>query len=161
MTRNPDREIKMSYYAKALQPNERILYNKRLHWIVYAGATCFSLLFWLFLALIGKNNNEAHSLISIASQILICISPLMLAWIKRATTEIIVTDKRIIFKRGVIFRKTTEMNMSKVETVDVNQSIIGRILNYGTVLIRGSGSTYEVLQDVIDPLKLRNSIIVR
>ena len=61
------------------------------------------------------------------------------AWIRRRATEIVVTDRRVIFKRGLISRHTVEMNVSKIETVDVEQGLAGRIWDYGTVLIRGTG----------------------
>ena len=77
------------------------------------------------------------------------------------TTEIVVTDRRILFKEGFLRRRTMEMNMSKVETVDVVQSIPGRIFNYGTILIRGTGSSYEPLSLIGDPLTLRNAILVQ
>ena len=82
------------------------------------------------------------------------------SWFERATTEIVVTDKRIIHKRGWIARRTEEMNITKVETVDVAQNVAGRMLNYGTVLIRGTGGSWEPLRRVAAPLTLRNAIIV-
>ena len=65
---------------------------------------------------------------------------LLAAWIRRRATEIVVTDRRVIFKRGVLSRHTVEMNVSKIETVDVEQGLAGRIWGYGTVMIRGTGS---------------------
>lgn len=82
------------------------------------------------------------------------------AWFRRVTTEIVVTDKRIIYKRGWIARRTVEMNITKVETVDVRQSVMGRLLGFGTVLIRGTGSSWEPLTWVASPLTLRNAIVV-
>ena len=75
------------------------------------------------------------------------------AWIRRRATEIVVTDRRVIFKRGLLGRHTVEMNVSKIETVDVEQGIGGRIWGYGTVLIRGTGSSFEPLVGVGSPLE--------
>ena len=64
------------------------------------------------------------------------------AWFIRWITEIAVTDQRVIYKRGFICRQTAEMNMDKVESVDVDQSILGRLLDYGTIHVeraRGAG----------------------
>ena len=77
-----------------------------------------------------------------------------------ATTEIVVTDKRIIHKIGWIARHTEEMNITKVETVDVNQGIAGRIFGFGAVLIKGIGGSWEPLRHIALPLELRNAIIV-
>jgi membrane protein YdbS with pleckstrin-like domain len=81
-------------------------------------------------------------------------------WFRRATTEIVVTDKRIIHKVGWIASRTEEMNMTKVETVDVRQGVGGRMLGFDTVLIIGIGSSWEPLAFVSSPLELRNAIMV-
>ena len=83
------------------------------------------------------------------------------AWFIRWITEIAVTDKRVIYKRGFINRHTVETNMDKVATVDVDQSILGRLLNYGTVTVKGTGLTFEPLRNVKSPIELRNSIIAK
>ena len=67
-------------------------------------------------------------------------------------------DRRIIFKAGLLRRHSIEMNMDKVESVDVDQSIFGRIFDFGTVLIRGTGTSLEPLAKIENPLKLRSQI---
>ena len=62
------------------------------------------------------------------------------AWFIRWITEIAITDKRVIYKRGFINRRTVETNMDKVVTVDVDQSVLGHLLNYGTVTVKGNRS---------------------
>src|SRR5262249_55482755 len=83
------------------------------------------------------------------------------AWIRRASTELAVTDRRVIFKRGLIRRHTVEMNMDKVESVDVDQSILGRLFNYGDVTVRGTGASIEPLRMIDDPLALRSRVTAR
>jgi uncharacterized membrane protein YdbT with pleckstrin-like domain len=81
---------------------------------------------------------------------------LMLApFIARATSEFAVTNKRIVIKTGLFSRRTIEMNMSKVESVVVDQSILGRILGYGTIIVVGSGGTKELFHCIADPLTFR------
>ena len=82
------------------------------------------------------------------------------SWFLQWTTETVVTDKRIIHKVGFISRHTQEMNISKVETVDVFQPFWGRILGYGTVRASGTGATLETLPRMASPLQLRSAIIV-
>jgi uncharacterized membrane protein YdbT with pleckstrin-like domain len=72
--------------------------------------------------------------------------------------EIAVTDYRVIYKSGFISRRTAEMNMNKIESVVVDQSILGRLLDYGSIHIRGTGSGLEKLNKVSDPITLRNTI---
>ena len=79
----------------------------------------------------------------------------------RWTTEIAVTDRRVIYKRGFINRHTIEMNMDKVASVDVDQSVPGRLLNYGTVTVQGTGMSFEPLRRIKSPLSLRNAIIAK
>jgi uncharacterized membrane protein YdbT with pleckstrin-like domain len=83
------------------------------------------------------------------------------AWFRRWTTELAVTDKRIIFKRGFIRRRTIEMNMDKVESVDVDQSVLGRILDYGDITIRGTGTGIEPLKGIDSPIDFRNQVTAR
>jgi uncharacterized membrane protein YdbT with pleckstrin-like domain len=75
--------------------------------------------------------------------------------IDRYTDEFAITNKRVIIKTGLISRKTFEMNHSKIESVNVDQSILGRILGYGTIGIVGSGGTREVFPNIKDPLAFR------
>ena len=94
------------------------------------------------------------------------------AWFIRWITEIAVTDRRIIYKRGFIYRHTAEMNMDKVASVDVDQSILGRMLDYGTVHVFGIGAGQttdgnnrvrgiEHLHRIASPLALRNAITAK
>jgi len=77
------------------------------------------------------------------------------AWIQYKTTEFAVTDRRIIAKTGLISRKTVEIFLDKVESLNIDQGILGRILDYGTVTIRGTGSTSEPIERISAPLALR------
>jgi uncharacterized membrane protein YdbT with pleckstrin-like domain len=152
----------MTYYTKVLQPDERVKYVGKLHWTIYRNsialgiltviAACFSI------SLSGPQASIA--LAGIAILAILTIVSFLGSWFLRVTTEIVVTDKRIIHKVGWIARRTEEINISKVETVDVAQGIPGRILDFGTVLIRGIGGSWEPLRRVASPLKLRNAIIV-
>ena len=80
---------------------------------------------------------------------------LIWAWIAYRTTEFAVTDKRIVAKTGLVSRKTVEMFLDKVESLNVDQSVTGRILNFGTVAIRGTGATAEAFKNISAPLVLR------
>jgi uncharacterized membrane protein YdbT with pleckstrin-like domain len=79
-------------------------------------------------------------------------------WFGWWTTEVAVTNLRVIYKTGLIKRRTNEMNMDKVESVQVDQSILGRVLDYGTVTITGTGVGLETLTGVAQPIELRNCI---
>jgi uncharacterized membrane protein YdbT with pleckstrin-like domain len=79
-------------------------------------------------------------------------------WIARLTTEIAVTDRRVIVKRGLIRRSTIEINANRIESVAAEQSIMGRLLNFGTLIVRGTGAGIEPIPKVAEPLALRAAI---
>ncbi len=73
----------------------------------------------------------------------------------RTTSEFVITNKRVVVKIGLIWRRTLEMNLSRVETVNVDQSILGRLLDYGTITIIGTGGTRESFRSISKPLEFR------
>lgn len=83
---------------------------------------------------------------------------ILAALVRRATTELVLTDRRIIAKRGLVSRDTVEMNLGKVESVHVNQSLLGRLLDYGDVTVVGTGSSLEPLLGIARPLELRRKL---
>ena len=80
-------------------------------------------------------------------------------FIKRRTDEFVITNKRVIVKTGLISRKTLEMNLNKIETVNVDQGIFARILGYGTVGIVGTGGTHETFPYIAHALEFRKKFI--
>ncbi len=148
----------MRYIDEILQPGETVLFDGTIHWLIYVPG----LLFLLGAAAAFASAAPFPPLIFVAAILLLLgFVTLLQAWIRRITTEIAVTDRRIIYKHGLIRRRTIEMNMEKVESVDVSQSIPGRIFNYGDVLIHGVGVGFEPLHMVDEPIKLRNAIIAK
>jgi uncharacterized membrane protein YdbT with pleckstrin-like domain len=89
---------------------------------------------------------------------LLALSAGLRAFIRRTTTELAVTDHRVIYKRGLLARHTIEMNRDKVESVDVDQSLLGRIFGYGTIVVRGTGGSLEPIRNIGDPLTFRSHI---
>ena len=83
------------------------------------------------------------------------------AWFHRWTTETDVTNLRVVHKTGFIQRRTFEMALDKIESVDVDQSILGRILNYGDVTINGVGEGRERIRTISSPLAFRSAITTR
>jgi uncharacterized membrane protein YdbT with pleckstrin-like domain len=81
------------------------------------------------------------------------LSPLIARW----SSEFAITNRRIVIKTGWVRRRTIELNIQQVESVNVDQSILGRMLNYGTVTIVGSGGTREVFAYIERPLEFRQA----
>ena len=79
-------------------------------------------------------------------------------WIRRATSEFAVTNRRVIIKTGVISRRTLELNLIKVESVAVDQSVFGRMFDCGTITIIGTGGTKESFPAIASPLAFRRAV---
>src|SRR6476660_8428651 len=151
----------MKYIDQVLQPGEKIVFSSTLSWAVYFP----SVLLWLaalILAVAGSllqpSNVWLWSALVVA--LLACVSTAK-EWFRRWTTDIDVSDRRVVYKRGFIRRHTIEINMDKVESVDVDQSILGRMLNYGDITIRGTGVGIEPLHNIDAPLEFRNQVTAR
>jgi uncharacterized membrane protein YdbT with pleckstrin-like domain len=150
----------MSYVQRVLQPGEVVRHTASAHWIVYwPGALCIvaaiAALIWAGF-LTESLARWVHWLAALLTVIGLVF--LVREWFGWWTTEVAVTNLRVIYKTGLIKRTTNEMNMDKVESVKVEQTILGRILDYGTVSITGTGAGLEALPLVARPIELRNSI---
>jgi uncharacterized membrane protein YdbT with pleckstrin-like domain len=83
----------------------------------------------------------------------------IMAFIRYKTTELAITNKRVIAKFGFISRQTIELNISKVESIQVNQGILGRIFNYGTLVISGAGNPQAPIPGISDPMSFRRAFM--
>lgn len=146
----------MPYLDRVIQPGENVLYQTCIHWVIFVPGVFLTIAGFLWLAFaLTQSNTILDTGGFIATAIVIGLIAIISSWIKRTTTEIAITDRRVIYKTGLIRRHTIEMNMNKVESVDVNQSIPGRLLDYGTIVVHGTGSGIEPLRKIEAPLKFR------
>jgi len=151
----------MDYETQVLRPDETVKAVGTLHWSVYAQglmalAAADGLVFSAVRMAAGSHRDA--TLRGAILAFVLALVLLVVTWLRCRGTEIVVTDKRVLYKHGIVTRHTVEMNLSKVESIDVEQGVIGRMLNFGTVLIRGTGETLEPLRQVVAPLALRNAI---
>ena len=152
----------MSYLDKILQPDERIVAIGKKHWIIYLPGIAVLILALLIEALTLLTPNLAYAIEIVAAIVgVFALILLLREWFSQWTTEIVVTNRRVVYKRGFISRFTREMNMEKVESVAVDQPLIGRLLGYGTIDIRGTGAGFEQLRGIAEPIALRNAINVQ
>src|SRR5262245_12809385 len=125
----------MRYVSRVLQPGETIVYSTKLHWFVYLWAILLlAIAIALAFAAWTTTDNSSLSLaFNIAAAIfaLLALSSGFRAFIWRAATELAVTNQRVIYKTGLIARHTLEMNRARVESVTVDQTLLGRVFGYG------------------------------
>ena len=149
----------MSYLQKVLEPNETVLYRTTVSWTLYIpGLLVLAIAVAVAIASAVDASFQPWGYILAVIVALAALWLLVRVWFRRWTTEIAVTNRRIILKRGFIRRHTIEMNMDKVESVDVDQSLLGRLLNYGDVIVRGTGEGFEPLRMIDAPLRFRSEV---
>jgi uncharacterized membrane protein YdbT with pleckstrin-like domain len=158
---------KMSYVEDNLLPSENVIFTAKVSPAVFLGpmlslAISFYLIFKAFK--LTSSGNQINSIIGsftclISLGFILATTFLILEAITTMTsTEFAVTNKRIIAKTGFIRRNTIELLLTKIESVGVNQNILGRILGFGTIVITGTGGTQQRIRAIVEPMKLRNKI---
>jgi hypothetical protein len=150
----------MKYVTRVLQPGESVIYTTRLHWLIFLPAIgLLAICLILLIASLLTQGDIAKGLTAAAGIFaLFAVSSWVRAAILRATTELAVTDRRVIYKSGLLSRHTLEMNRSKVESVDVDQTLLGRMFGFGTIVVRGTGGSLEPIRRIADPLSFRSQI---
>jgi len=83
----------------------------------------------------------------------------LVGYIRYKTTELAITNKRVIVKLGFIRRQTVEINLSKVESIQVDQGLWGRVFNFGSLVITGSGTSQAPIHAISDPMGFRRSFV--
>ena len=152
------------YIDEILQPGEKVLYSTNAHWIFYLPAIGAWILALVLLVLSRATTTEGIILLCLSAAVVVALAALywtIKAWFHRWTTETDVTNLRVVHKTGFIKRRTFEMSLDKVESVDVNQSILGRLLDYGNVTVRGVGEGAETIDMIASPLEFRSHITAR
>jgi len=150
----------MGYVENNLLKDETIIYKTKLHKIIFfwPGFVFISSIFNLsFITIdnIVKNYSTGEERMA-STYVMIGIILFMDALIRYLTSEFAITNKRIIIKVGLIKRITLEMDREKIdESIVVNQGILGRIFNYGTIVISGTGSTKQIFKAIVNPIQFR------
>ncbi len=139
----------MGYLEQSIGPRERLLFEAKVHWIVYAAPV-----FWMIVGVVLAPVTYYISLILTIGGLIALIGALIYS----STTDLAVTDKKIIAKWGLISRRTIEQRLGKVDTVQVDQGILGRILDYGNITVTGSGFAPTPIKLIAKPLTFRRAV---
>ena len=143
----------MSYIEKNLMNGENILYRARLHWVVFLWPVI-----WLIVAAVFFSRGTDTAVMAGRLFVLIAVFKGIESFITFSTSEFGVTDQRVIAKVGFIRRNSIEIFLAKLEAIQVNQSILGRILGYGSITVSGTGGTRDAFHNISNPLELRRKI---
>jgi len=139
----------MSYIDDNLMAGEQVIYRAKLHWAIF-----LTPIFWFIFALLFLGTESSVSGILMAFALIVSIP----TFINYSSSEFGVTNKRVIGKVGFIRRSSTELLLTRVEGIQVRQSIMGRMLGYGSVTISGTGGLKEPFHKISNPLELRRVV---
>jgi uncharacterized membrane protein YdbT with pleckstrin-like domain len=149
---------------KNLISGETLIYRGNVHWIVLIRSVVIAVLLgalgmaMLYAGEFTKQSNVAW--LGMASSAPFCVAAgflIMGIWRRRAT-EFAVTNMRVILRRGMLEKKTEEILLPQIESITMDQKLLGRMLNYGTLKIRGTGTTFEPLSHVAHALEFRRRV---
>ncbi|WP_291862753.1 PH domain-containing protein [Bradyrhizobium sp.] len=147
-----------------LQPGEKVLYSTNAHWIFFLPAIAAWIVAIAFFVASGMVVGDTPMLLLLSLAAISAIFALYktaTAWFHRWTTETDVTNLRVVHKTGFIKRQTIEMSLDKIASVNVDQTIAGRIFNYGDVKLYSVGDAEEEIRMLTSPLEFRNAITAR
>ncbi|HTR78395.1 MAG TPA: PH domain-containing protein [Gemmatimonadaceae bacterium] len=143
-----------SYLDTIIAPGEHIVYVGKLSMFSIAGAISGGVMLIALGAVVAVMANPLVGALVGVAGLLILAGGL----VRRASTEVAVTNRRIIVKHGFIRRDTIEMALNKVESVRVEQSVMGRLLDYGSIIVVGTGSTLDPITFIARPIQFRQAL---
>ncbi|HEX4037650.1 MAG TPA: PH domain-containing protein [Acidobacteriaceae bacterium] len=158
----------MSYIDKTLVPGEKVVYTTRLHWIVMLGHIILALIailagaFLFYYASYHRATLQKDSMhVLIGGGIVLLVAGLVIFFagsVRRNATEMAVTTRRVVIKKGLTSRTTIEMLLNKVETIEVSEPTLGRMMGYGSITMVGTGGTSEPFHKMSHPLEFRSAV---
>lgn len=139
------------YIERVLATDEQILETAQLHWVNYLKQWFFAffgaVFFMVFLML-----PDSQPVLNLA---IVSFGVSVYFWLKNRTTEMVITNRRVVLKRGIISVHTSEIRNVKVETVRLHQGILGRLLGYGDLVFTGTGESHTIFSVVASPAKTK------
>ena len=143
-----------NYVESNLLNGETIVYEAKHHWMIWAPAFLLSMV-WMFAASREEGFTGTNLLVVGTLSLLLFLG----TYLRIISDVMAITNKRLILKTGLISRNTFELQLSQVETIRVKQSIFGRLLGYGTIVVRGTGSSVDKVSFISNPIDFRNAFL--
>jgi uncharacterized membrane protein YdbT with pleckstrin-like domain len=148
----------VGYVERHLLPDERVVYKTRVHWVLLIRPALLSLV-GIALAGLLRQVPDPPWLWAIGVAVaLVGVGGALVRYVELMTSEFAVTTTRLILKVGLVSRYTTELLLTKVESIGVHQGLAGRLLNFGDLTVTGTGGAREVFRRVRDPIRFRNRV---
>ncbi|HZD57448.1 MAG TPA: PH domain-containing protein [Anaerolineales bacterium] len=153
----------MGYVEQNLMPGEQVVLKAKLHWAMFLGPAIIAGIGFLLLMASAASRTEATAGISCLAGLVFLLGLVYAfrAVISYFTTEFAVTNKRVLAKTGLLRRRSLELLLGKVESIGVSQPILGRILNYGTIVVVGTGGTKEGFPNIAAPMDFRKRVHIQ
>jgi len=145
----------MPYVDRHLLDGEVVTFRTRKHWNVYMVPALFAAFVCVPLAVVAARSTVR---VWVVAPIAAALMLLLVARIKRGGSEFAVTNKRVLFKEGVLSTRSIELLLAKVEAITVTQGLMGKMLGYGEIVITGSGGTHESFADIQAPFDFRRAV---
>jgi uncharacterized membrane protein YdbT with pleckstrin-like domain len=153
--------LPVSYVDENLISGEEVRYRAKLHWTAlfphFLGAFLF-VVGGVVLLSFGLTTGQNVATISGGAVLAVGLVIAIAAKLIRSSSEFAITNKRVIVKTGIIQRRTAEMFLAKIESVEVDQGLLARMIGYGTISLRGTGGTSEPFKMIAEPLEFRRQV---
>jgi len=156
----------VSYIDRNLIPGETVVYGTKCHWVVMfwpvIGGAVLGFVGFAFFAggwMATRNGGRYEGAMVWGALALLGAAALIASGIiRRLVTEVAVSNRRVLIKTGLLSRRSIEVLLPKVESIGVDESFVGRMLGYGSVIVRGTGGTFETFDKIAHPNDLRRQV---
>jgi uncharacterized membrane protein YdbT with pleckstrin-like domain len=142
----------LSYIDKNLMEGEEVIYRTKLHWFIFVRPL---ITFLIFMMLLGMG--QPYSSLAVLVFLLVMYWSIN-AFIQFVSSEFALTNKRVLIKHGFVKRNSLETLLSKIEGIQVQQGILGRLFDYGTIIIIGMGGTKNPFHKIQKPMEFRKAV---
>lgn len=159
------------YLNRVMLPDEQVIYQTELHWIIYLRGlfvvTCGVLIaHWGYVVAHKITSESTAKMLDVGLErfalVVIAIGAMQLLWsfVRQISTELVITNYRVIAKFGFVATTTFEVMMTKVEGANIDQSVLGRLLGFGTVMVRGTGGGISPIDHIANPMRFQSKLLM-
>lgn len=145
-----------AYVQSTLMPGETVVYEAKVHWAVYLKPALVALVGAMIMyRQPAADGGMLFGTIFLAAAAVLAVQ----AMIAQATTEMVITNRRVVAKFGFLRRETYEPQLSQLEGAYLDQSVLGRLLDYGDIRVKGTGGGGSPVPFIADPIRFRNTLL--